>query len=108
MLDPHSAAVADRPQLLLKLQRGWRLDEGGIPLSPKGVPAPLDGLPPGSEILSALPPSGEEQAGSAAERELRRFLWIVLPVGADAELVLANVRTLAGVNEACVASRPRA
>ena len=99
----HDPAI--RPQLLLKLERGWRLEATGRLVSPYGEAIPLAGLPEGSELQSVLPGSPGERA-SSAERELRRFVRVLLPSGVDAEDVLSPADAWPGVNGACVATRP--
>jgi hypothetical protein len=90
-----------RPVLLVKLGRGWRLDaKGGGLVSSRGQHVELVGLPARTEVRSVLPPRARAAKASAVERELERFVHVVLPSRANAARILEVVRRWKGVEAA--------
>lgn len=89
-----------RPFLQVKLKRGWRLDpDGPCFLTARGVRQTIEGLPPGARVVPQieLPPRGARL--SAAERELERFVHVLLPRDADPRRVLRRVEKWACVED---------
>ena len=77
------------PFIAIKLKRGWTLEaDSAALLSPPRRVVPE--LPSGARLQPALevPPPSQP---TAAERELARYLHVVLPDGVDPEAVLETV-----------------
>jgi hypothetical protein len=85
---------------LVKLGRGWRLDAKGALVSSRGRRVAPTGLPAGSDVRSVVPRAKRAAKASAVERELERFVHVVLPARSDVARALAEVRRWAGVESA--------
>lgn len=98
----------------LELQPGWRFDtrrrrferESGETFSPYGD------LPEGARIVYKVPRLAREDPArlSGAERDLQRYLQVVLPAGTSAQDCLAKIRawpSVAAVQRGPVVSLPQ-
>jgi hypothetical protein len=91
-----------RPHLVLKLKVGWRFHRGAF-VSPEGLHiAPPTGLPSGTEIVPMVAELARADLStlSEAERDLARYLQVILPEGAEPAAWLEPMRSLEAVEEA--------
>ncbi len=90
----------------LKLKRGWRYDEAkGVFVSSSGTqftPAPL---PKGTRIVYKVPRLARSSSDrlSRAERDLQRYMQVILPAASAPERYLKTVQAWPCVEEAHVA-----
>lgn len=100
------------PYVLVRLAPGWRLDEkaGAFVAGSERVPLP-DSLPRGTRARLHVPAlaSRNPKTLSEPERELARYVQVLLPKGADAGAIraaLAALGKLAAVEQATVPPAP--
>lgn len=93
--------------LVLQIRPDWTFLAGTSELlGPQGVrSAPLAELPAGSVVRPAVPDLAECESAALdeSERELQRFLHIILPESVSPESWLEAVRRWPGVASVCVA-----
>lgn len=92
-----------RPHLVLKLKLGWALDEArSLFVSDNGEELnPQEKLPQGCQILHMAPSLARKASRrlSEAERDLVRYVQVVLPKGQSASTCLRRIRKLPCVEE---------
>ncbi|MFN0192593.1 MAG: hypothetical protein ACKVP5_11570 [Aestuariivirga sp.] len=79
-----------------KLKPGWSYDEKrGAFVDPKGAIAPPDALPKGARIVYKVPSLAARPARSlsAAERDLARYLQVILPSAKGQDQLLSAMRS---------------
>jgi hypothetical protein len=85
-----------------KLKPGWRYDETkGVLVDPKGLEFTAPRLPKNSRILYKVPSLARSKTKglSRAERDLQRYMQVILPSPRSAEAVLETLRSLPAVEE---------
>lgn len=86
-----------------KLKPGWRYDEGkSVFVDPKGVEFAAPRLPKNSRVLYKVPSLARSvhKKLSAAEKDLQRYMQVILPSPRSTKAVLRAVQTLPAVEEA--------
>jgi len=89
-----------------KLKPGWRYDEGkSVFVDPKGVEFAAPRLPKNSRVLYKVPSLARSvhKKLSAAEKDLQRYMQVILPSPRSTRSVLQAVQSLPGVEEAHLA-----
>jgi hypothetical protein len=89
-----------------KLEPGWRYDEAkGVFVDPKGVEFAAPRLPKNSRILYKVPSLARSASNglSKAERDLQRYMQVILPSPRSAKAILQTLQSLPGVEEAHLA-----
>lgn len=89
-----------------KLKPGWRYNEAkGVFIDPRGVEFATPRLPKNSRVLYKVPGLARSASKklSAAEKDLQRYMQVILPSLRSARAVLQAVRSLPGVEEAYLA-----
>jgi hypothetical protein len=89
-----------------KLKPGWRFDEAkGVFIDPSGVDFATPRLPKNSRILYKVPSLARSASKklSDAERDLQRYMQVILPSPRSTQSVLQAVQSLPGVEEAHLA-----
>jgi hypothetical protein len=89
-----------------KLKPGWRFDEAkGVFIDPSGVEFATPRLPKNSRILYKVPSLARSASKklSGAERDLQRYMQVILPTPRSTQSVLQTVQSLPGVEEAHLA-----
>jgi hypothetical protein len=85
-----------------KLKPGWRYDEAkGVFVDPKGVEFTAPRLPKNSRILYKIPSLARSKTKglSKAERDLQRYMQVILPSPRSAKAVLETLQSLPSVEE---------
>lgn len=85
-----------------KLKPGWRYDEErAVFVGPKGEALAPSALPEGARIVYKVPSlaRASPKSLSAAERDLSRYLQVILPTG-GAEKLMPVVRSWSAIEEA--------
>ena len=88
----------------LKLKPGWRYDEKrAVFVGPKGEAHPAS-LPKGARIVYKVPnlSSSSRRSLSPAERDLSRYLQVILPTGRGVEKLVPLVQSWPAIEEAHV------
>jgi hypothetical protein len=89
-----------------KLKPGWRYNEAkGVFIDPRGVEFATPRLAKNSRVLHKVPGLARSASKklSAAERDLQRYMQVILPSPRSAGTALQAVRSLPGVEEAHLA-----
>ena len=89
-----------------KLKPGWRFDEvKGVFIDPSGVEFAVPRLPKNSRVIYKVPSLARSASKklSGAERDLQRYMQVILPSPRATQLVLQAVQSLPGVEEARLA-----
>ena len=90
----------------LKLKPGWRFDEAkGVFIDRSGVEFATPRLPKNSRVLYKVPSLARSASRklSVAERDLQRYMQVILPSPRSTKSVLQAVQSLPGVEEAHLA-----
>lgn len=85
-----------------KLKPGWRYDEAkGVFVDPEGVEFRAPRLPKNSRILYKLPSLARSKTKglSRAEKDLQRYMQVILPSPSSAKTVLETLQSLPAVEE---------
>jgi hypothetical protein len=92
------------PYLVVKLKRGWRYAESRrVCVSSKGQETSLyEGLPQGSRIVPVVPHAARADPKSLSkdERDLARYMHVILPKGSVASQYLGTLRDRPCVEDA--------
>jgi hypothetical protein len=86
-----------------KLKPGWRYDEErAVFVGPKGEAVSPASLPKGARIVYKVPSLARSapKSLSAAERDLGRYLQVILPTAGGAEKLVPVVRAWPAIEEA--------
>lgn len=89
-----------------KLKPGWRYDEAkGVFIDPRGAEFAAPRLPKNSRVLYKAPGLARSAAKklSRAEKDLQRYMQVILPSPRSTRSVLQAVQSLPGVEEAHLA-----
>jgi len=89
-----------------KLKPGWRFDEAkGVFIDPRGVEFATPRLPKNSRVLYKVPSLARSAPKklSGAEKDLQRYMQVILPSPRSTRTVLQAVQSLPGVEEAHLA-----
>ena len=89
-----------------KLKPGWRFDEAkGVFIDPSGVEFATPRLPKNSRVLYKVPSLARSASTklSGAERDLQRYMQVILPSPRSTKSVLQAVQSLPAVEEAHLA-----
>lgn len=89
-----------------KLKPGWRYDEAkGFFIDPSGAEFAAPRLPKNSRVLYKVPSLARSASKkfSGAERDLQRYMQVILPSPRSIQSILQAVQSLPGVEEAHVA-----
>jgi len=95
-----------RRSIDFKLKPGWRFDEAkGVFIDPRGVELATPRLPKNSRVLFKVPSLARSPSKklSGAERDLQRYMQVILPSPRSTKSVLQIVRSLPAVEEAHLA-----
>jgi hypothetical protein len=85
-----------------KLKPGWRYDEAkAVFIDPKGMEFTAPRLPKNSRILYKVPSLARSAAKglSKAEKDLQRYMQVILPSPHSAKTVLKTLQSLPGIEE---------
>ena len=91
-----------------KLKPGWRFDEAkGVFIDRSGVEFATPRLPKNSRVLYKVPSLARSASKklSGAERDLQRYMQVILPSPRSTKSVLQAVQSLPAVEEAHFSSR---
>ena len=95
-----------RRSIDFKLKPGWRYDEAkGVFVDPNGVKFTAPRLPKNSRVLYKVPSLARSASKklSGAERDLQRYMQVILPSPRSTKTVLQAVQSLPSVEEAHLA-----
>lgn len=95
------------PYVLVRLAPGWRLESNAFVSGADRV-ALADSLPRGTRARAHVPAlaSRDPKTLSEPERELARYIQVLLPKGAEPEAARAALEKLAAVERATVPPAP--
>lgn len=100
--EPGPEPIAQQRLLVLELEPGYRIAEGGGAfVSPRGDRVDLPGLPPGAELVYMVPDLADRAPRSLSkdEADLARYAHLLLPSGSNREQVLRAAGRWPGVAE---------
>ena len=89
-----------------KLKPGWRFDEAkGVFIGPSGAEFAVPRLPKNSRVIYKVPSLARSASKklSGAERDLQRYMQVILPSPRSTKSVLQAVQSLPAVEEAHLA-----
>jgi hypothetical protein len=89
-----------------KLKSGWRFDETKrVFIDPRGAEVTLPRLPKTSRVIYKVPSLARSASKklSGAERDLQRYMQVILPSPRSTQSVLQAIQSLPGIEEAHLA-----